>query len=412
MRVGVVVQRYGAEVNGGAELLCRTQAEHLVLRPEVNSLTVFTTCARDHETWANHYPAGVTVESGVRVERFPVLTKRLERVQNKLGSCMSSLQFGSLRLGLAFEPAWFLAQGPLSPGLLRRLVRVRQDYDVFVFYTYLYFSTVFGLPLLARKAVLIPTAHDERPIHMLSFRGLFRLPRAFGFLTPEEQEFVTRTFRVRQPHDVIGTGIGMPDETQAPAAMPAGVAAPYILYVGRVEPAKGLSELFEGFTRFKQQHADSLFRTADGAPVRGADVKLVLAGRVAWMEVPKRDDVVPLGFVSDAQKIALVRNASLFVLPSQYESLSLVILEAWAQGKPVLVNARCAATAGQVGRSGGGQTYEGPDGFAATVSRMLSDPDALCRQSRAGFAYTRDNYAWPRVEDRILRLIGKAMRRE
>jgi glycosyltransferase involved in cell wall biosynthesis len=406
MRVGIVVQRYGVEVNGGAEFLCREHAEHLVRRPEVEALTVFTTCARDHQTWANHYQPGHDELNGVAIERFAVVAERAENAQIRLGNYVHKKVAGVRPLAF-LEPAWFAAQGPLAPGLLRRLRQVRKDYDVFVFYTYLYFTTAFGLPLVAKKAVMVPTAHDEEPIRMGWFRWLFGLPRAFAFLTPEEQEFVTRTFHTDQPSDIVGTGIGTPDETLR--GMPPLVEPPYVLYVGRVEPSKGFPALLDAFDRFKRDFSEQTYRTADGRAYCGRDLKLVLAGRVAWVDLPARDDVVTLGFVSDEQKSRLLWHMELFVMPSQYESLSIVLLESWAHEKPVLVNRACAATAGQVERSGGGATYEGAAEFAAALSEMLSRPEQMARSARSGKAYTDSQYAWGQVEDRMLRLLGEAI---
>lgn len=407
MRIAIVVQRYGDEVGGGAELLCRTTAEHLVRRPEVEQLTVLTTCARDHQTWANHYPPGRSEVAGVTVERFPVWTERREWSQVKLSNLM--LRHKSARL---LEPLWFLAQGPLAPGLLKRIAELRGRYDVFLFYTYLYFSTVFGLPLVARKAVLAPTAHDEHWIQYLWFRMLFRLPQGFAFLTPEERDFVQQTFGVHhKPHGVLGIGVDEPPPDDGDEAMAIVPEEPYLLYVGRVEPSKGFPDAFEAFDAFKQRHGDRSFVTQTGRRYAGRDLKLALAGRVSWIDVPERDDVVGLGFVSEAEKSALMRHAQLLLLPSQFESLSIVILESWARGRPVLVDGRCAVTAGQVGRAQGGGTYSSTAEFAEQLAAMLSDPDELERMGESGRAYTRDNYGWTQVEDRVLRLLSQVASR-
>ena len=73
MKLAVVVQRYGAEINGGAELHARYIAAHLARHVEVE---VLTSCARDYITWANDYAPGTTTEGGVPVRRFPVSRTR------------------------------------------------------------------------------------------------------------------------------------------------------------------------------------------------------------------------------------------------------------------------------------------------------------------------------------------------
>jgi glycosyltransferase involved in cell wall biosynthesis len=257
--------------------------------------------------------------------------------------------------------------------------------------------------------VLVPTAHDEGPIGLNAFRLLFRLPRGLGFLTPEERDFVVERFHVgSKPHAVLGTGIDLdrPAPTFVDVSPP---REPFVLYVGRIEQAKGLPELFEHFQAFKRLHGQERFVSATGEAFRGADLKLVLAGRAAWLDVPKRDDVVALGFVSDADKGALLARCELLVLPSRYESLSIVLLEAWAASRPVLVNGACAVTAGQVRRASGGACYHDERDFARQLAESLRDPPLRRRQGAAGRDYVAANYAWPSIEQRLLELLERAM---
>ena len=69
MKLAVVVQRYGADINGGAELHARYVAEHLSQHADV---AVLTTCARDYVTWRDDYPPGTEIVNGVPVRRFRV----------------------------------------------------------------------------------------------------------------------------------------------------------------------------------------------------------------------------------------------------------------------------------------------------------------------------------------------------
>ena len=73
MKVAIVVQRYGADINGGAEQHARYIAERLSRHASVE---VVTTCARDYVTWKNDLPAGVEQVNGIRVRRFPVAHER------------------------------------------------------------------------------------------------------------------------------------------------------------------------------------------------------------------------------------------------------------------------------------------------------------------------------------------------
>jgi hypothetical protein len=148
-----VIQRYGQDVNGGAEALCRQVAERLA--PEI-PIEVLTTCARDYLTWADHYPPGREEISGVGVRRFAVARQRRVRAFGRL----SKKVYGRSH-SFAQEGEWMDRQGPDVPELYRFIAAHRNDYDLFVFFTYLYPPTFFGLPLVAEKSLLVPMAHDE-----------------------------------------------------------------------------------------------------------------------------------------------------------------------------------------------------------------------------------------------------------
>src|SRR5438876_1882575 len=151
-RVAFVVQRCGREVNGGAELLCRLVAEQMALRAQTD---VLTTCALDYLTWANHYQPGDERVGELRIRRFPV---ERQRDPASFGSLSQQLRPRIGSLSVAEEENWMREQGPSSPELFRYIERHRGDYDAFIFFTYLYATTYFGLPPVAEKAILVPTA--------------------------------------------------------------------------------------------------------------------------------------------------------------------------------------------------------------------------------------------------------------
>ena len=410
MRIAFVVQRYGLEVNGGAELHCRLVVERLARRSDVEAVRVLTTCALDHATWKNHYRPGLERVGGIEVERFPVTFPRLRRAQNVLG--WGALKGPRLR---ALEAPWVVAQGPFAPGLLRALDRLESRFDAFVFFTYLYYPTVYGLPRIGRRALLVPTAHDEPALGLEIYRSVFERASAIAFNTPEERELVSARFRVDGvPNDVVGCGVELAapvlggNSAQFPqdAALP---AAPYILYLGRLERGKGLPELIEGFLRFKRRYGDRRLRFAD-RETRGEELVLVLAGRGEDASIPRQPDIALPGFVADAFKRRLIENAAAVVVPSQFESLSLVLLEAWTLGRPALVNARCAVTSGHVARSGGGASYDGPDQLADRLASLLGERERSVRAGAAGRRYVEEQYAWERVESRLMSLLERVAR--
>jgi len=170
LKIAFVVQRYGLEVNGGAEFHCRLVAEHLSKYFDVE---VLTTCAVDYITWKNDYPEGVETLNGVLVRRFPVDYERDLLKFNKF----SEKIFGNIHT-CEDEVEWMKLQGPYSTKLLYYIKNTKDDYTYFIFFTYLYCTTFFGLPLVKEKALLVPTAHDEPPIYLSIFSSLFNNPQA------------------------------------------------------------------------------------------------------------------------------------------------------------------------------------------------------------------------------------------
>jgi glycosyltransferase involved in cell wall biosynthesis len=375
MRIAFVVQRYGPDVHGGSEQLCRAWAERLAHR---HAVTVFTTCARDYLTWADHYPPGEHMIAGVRVRRFPVDAPR----DLAAFDAFSQTIFGGPH-SPDDELEWMRRQGPYSTPLLAAIAAAREDHDLFVFMTYLYCTTYFGLPLVAERAALVPTAHDEPFIYLALFRRLFALPRALLFLTPAEQALVQRIFDVTHiPAHEARMGLDLP-AVVAPAVAE---DPPMLLYIGRVHPSKAVDELQAFFTRY---------RAEGGRPAR-----LVFAGRVD-LPLPAHPEVESLGFVDEATKQALLARACLVLMPSYYESLSISVIEAWAAGRPTLVNGAAMVLREQSLRGGGGLFYQGYHEFAACLDRLLAD-EALRRQLAAqGRAFVMRTYSWPVAEARL-----------
>ncbi len=399
MKIAFVVQRYGLEVNGGAELHCRLLAERVAARPEVSRVTVLTSCAKDYERWDNHYAPGVEQIGGIRVERFAVPFGRLSLVQEALAPWVMYLPHPS-----SAEWLWLLAQGPVLPGLVRRLRAVRHDYDAFVFFTYLYFPTVVGMHAVPRdKRVLVPTAHDEPPIRQRMYRRLFRAPRAIAFNTERERDMVRERFGLDGVyHDIVGCGVALaaPDTATPPRPRP------YLLYVGRVAKNKGVAELAQAFIAFKQRHAGAIFEREDGTRYAGSELELVIAGS-GELGLPVRPDILRVGFVADAHKRALMQGCEALAMPSRYESLSLVMLEAWTLGRAVLVEQACEVTRGHVEQCGGGWICHDVDGWCRGMSALLRDRHRRVEMGRAGRRYVAERYDWNRVVSRLLSLVAR-----
>ena len=384
MKLACVVHRFGADIAGGSEGHCRLIAEHLAANHDV---TIVTTCAKDHVTWRNHYPAGETRVGNLRVLRFSVARERdMRRFMD-----LSDLIAADRATGEE-QQEWFRENGPDAPGLLEHLRRDGAGYDRVLFWSYRYFDTWFGLPLVADRAVLVPTAEEDPLIHVDALRAFFTLPRGFLFLTPEEEALVAaRTPGVRASA-IIGSGLDPAPVTIDLSPLDTlGLGDPFVLYLGRIDPNKGCAALIRHFLRYAET---------------GRQVQLVMAGP-ASMDMPDHPLIRRLGFVDEAVREALLRKARALIMPSPYESLSMVLLEAWNHGLPALVNARCKVLRGQVERADGGLYYGNAVEFIAGLDYLLDHQDIARQLGRQGLEYVDREYRWPSVVGKIEALLAR-----
>ena len=384
MKLACVVHRYGADIAGGSEGHCRLIAEHLAAHHDV---TIVTTCAKNHITWANHYPAGETHERGTRVLRFPVARERDMRRFMDLSDLIAAD-----RATPDEQEQWFRENGPDAPELLEHLRRHGAGYDRVLFWSYRYADTYFGLPLAAERAVLVPTAEEDPVIHVDALEAFFARPKGFLFLTPEEQALVAARMPGGTPSAIIGSGLDPAPAASDLSSLDAlGLSDPFVLYLGRIDPNKGCQTLIRHFLRYVEG---------------GRPVQLVMAGP-ASMPIPDHPRIRPLGFVDEAVREALLRKARALIMPSPYESLSMVLLEAWNHGLPALVNARCKVLRGQVERADGGLYYSSAIEFIAGLDYLLDHPDAARQLGRQGLAYVDRQYRWPIVLEKIDALLAQ-----
>lgn len=390
MRVAFVVQRYGREVAGGAEGLCRDTARALAARGE--EVEVYTTTARDYLTWEPHYAPGTSVEDGVAVHRFPA--ERPDPARNAdLGRALS-LGWGDE----AAEAAWARAQGPVAPGMLHALAGASARHEVVALWTYLYATSQLAMPLVRERSVLVPLAHDEPMLRFGLTRGLLRMAAGLAFMTPEERRLVDDLHGVGgRPEAVVGAGIDPGPPADPAAASEArdrlGLPRRFALYLGRVDPAKGLG---------------ALVRAHGGYRAAGGPLGLVLAGRpTGAMALPEW--VTTTGFVDAPTRAALLGACEVVVLPSPLESLSLAALEAWTAGRPTLATTRSEVLAGQTARSGGGLLYSGPRTYARQLSRLASDPELRAMLARTGRGWAAGQ-TWDACARRWRGLLGRVRR--
>lgn len=418
MKLAFIVQRYGTEILGGSEYHCRLIAERLAERHEVE---VLTTCARDYITWKNEYPEGSDRIRGVTVRRFAVSETRDITSFNAYSDWIFSNPHTPEQ-----EMEWLRRQGPWSPSLLEYLQRRHDDYDALIFFTYLYAPTVLGLRIAPSRSILVPTAHDEPAIHLDLYREVFALPAAIAYNTEVERRFLETHFSIRAiAEETIGCGVELPHEqdhgnraepdnglfdepdladAKEQEPLPPHIAGrgamfrrrhrlhgPFALYGGRIDPGKGCEELFEYFSTYVSE---------------GGDAQLVLMG-VKLMQLPEEPWIRFAGLLSERERLQALEAATVVVVPSPYESLSLLALEAFAVGTPILANARSEVLVDHCQRSNAGLYYADRDEFVEALKLLLADPGLRAAMGRNGREYVRRNYRWDVIIAKYERLLAK-----
>lgn len=433
MKIAFVVQRYGAEILGGSEYHCRLIAERLAGRHQVD---VLTTCARDYITWKNEYPEGEDRIRGVTVRRFANDRTRDLASFNEYSDWIFHNDHSP-----ADEEEWLKRQGPWCPGLLAYLQQHHRSYDALIFFTYLYAPTVLGLKVDPARSILVPTAHDEPAIRLGIYKEMFSLPAGVAYNTSVERGFLKQLFSIgAKLEETVGCGVELPQshlhdlptsaparsqapddaaikdtQTDQPAPDPSGdnssmgsplsargavfrrrhrLYGPFALYGGRIDPGKGCEELLDYFNSYAEAYGDA---------------SLVLMG-LKLMPIPDAPHVRFAGMLSETERVEALEAATVVVVPSPYESLSLLALEAFSVGTPVLANARSDVLTDHCQRSNGGLYYGDRDEFQECLRLLIHDASLRAAMGRQGRQYVRTNYRWDVIVGKYDRLIAGLQR--
>ncbi len=389
MKLAVVVQRYGQAINGGAELHARYIAEHLAKHAEVE---VLTTCATDYVTWRNELPPGVEQINGVAVRRFRVKHERDPRLFG-----LRSNRVFKRSHSFANELQWLDAEGPTTPALIDYLARNHGSYDHCLFFSYRYYHAYHGIRAAASRAILVPTAERDAAIGLTMFQPIFRGVRALMYNSHEERAMIQT---VSGNHDVPGVVVGIGSEV--PHNPQPGrfrqkydVRGPFAVYIGRIDKNKGCEELFEFFQGYLRASSSNL--------------SLILIGN-SLLDVPNHPRIRHLGFLDDVDKFDALAAADLLIMPSYFESLSMVALEAWALGRPVLANGKCDVLKGQCIRSHAGLYYDTYPEFVETLRAIERNRWLSAVLGKNGRQFFREHYDWSVLERKYLDMFARLSR--
>ena len=375
-RIAFVVQRYGPDITGGSEYLCRAVTQRLA---RWYTIDILTSCARDYRTWENVYSPGRGRDERVHVYRFPAIQQRRMDEFNDFSSWLFSHDHTDRD-----EIRWLNAQGPVVPDLIEYIEKHLNAYEAFIFFTYLYYPTYYGLKIARRKAVLVPTTHDEPPLRLRLFQEMMNWPGAFIFNSHAELRLFKKMFELHdRPFRVAGIGVDLPDHVKRRSfPRSQGFDRPYIVFCGRIDEGKNAHQLIEFYRRYRER--------------RGLAPYLVLFGQLA-MDLPPDPEIIYLGYVSEKKKWSILSGAQVTVIPSYLESLSIVAVESLGLGTPILVNARSAVLRDLCVRSGGGLYYRNYDEFELLLDRLIGDGRLARTLGMQGRAYVRRFFIWPKI---------------
>ena len=427
MKIAFIVQRYGGEILGGSEYHCRLIAERLSPRHEVE---VLTTCARDYTTWINDYQEGADRIRGVTVRRFPNSQTRDLESFNRYSDWIFNNSHSQ-----DDEMDWLRQQGPWCPALIDYLQKYHKSYDALIFFTYLYAPTVLGLRIDPGRSILVPTAHDEPAIRLGIYKDVFALPAGIAYNTASERAFLRQHFPVHAiAEETVGCGVDLPQFQPYPRQgehtdlvrpesnktdnkeFDSGPQAdsksrqtqsrlknrgevfrrrhrlygPFALYGGRIDPGKGCEELIEYFSRYVSEEGEA---------------SLALMG-VKLMPLPDEPFIRFAGLLSDHERVQALEAATVVIVPSPFESLSLLALEAFSVGTPVLANARSDVLVDHCRRSNASLYYADGDEFIECLKLLTTDGRLRTAMGRNGRDYVRRNYRWDVILGKYDRMIG------
>lgn len=404
-KIALVTIRYGKDINGGAEYHCRMLAERLVNDYDVE---VFTTCVRNYNTGLNELPEGEEIINGVLVRRFNAepIAKEKHKLYSKEEKPVRKwrrflFRIGILRYLANIFPVWkcrhkvglksFLSYPFYSPNMREFIRSNKSQYKVFIPVNMAESTTFFTAMEAPEKTILIPTMHNQGVFFKAIQTEVMTRVAYIGFNVEAEQRLAERVFgKHLSPHGIISVGIEELEpalwvETQKKYKLP----NDYLLYMGRVDPNK-MGKIFDYFVSYKEKYPQS-------------SLQLVLVGAINFDQLPfERQDLIYTGFVSDGEKMVILQHAKIVINPSKFESLSLMLLEAMSQGKPVIVNGECEVLKEHCVKSNYAAIYYvGKRNFISKLHQLDVSDQLRFEMGKKAIKYVRENYDWSVILTRL-----------
>jgi glycosyltransferase involved in cell wall biosynthesis len=372
LRIAMAAFRYGKDFVGGAETSLRTAARALKDRGHV--VEVFTTCTKSECYWSDQFSEGMIEVDEIAVHRFRIdshdRSRHLETVRRILQAD------GPLSPEAEEE---YLRHSIHSTGLIEELRRRQNQFDAIIVGPYLHGLTCDVAQEFPAKTLVMPCFHDEPFARLRKWLKVYAQVGGILYHSPEEQEFAQGEIGLNHPG---GTFMGSVVDTEMMGNAEhgqelAGKSRRYLVNCGRYSPEKNLPLLLDYAQQYSRERAERFTFLFLGE------------GGIA---IPKEPWARDLGFVDESVKRDVLAGASALVQLSRNESLSLVALEAWVQGIPVLANSGCAVLAGHLRRCGAGQAVDSYESFVAALDDLWANPAAWQARGRQGREYVRGTF--------------------
>ena len=396
-KIGFVIPWYGENIPGGAEMELRQVTDRLH-RAGVE-LEILTTCIKDAGSdWSRnfHKEGTETASNGITVKRF--------RVGERNAAAFDAVN-AKLMKGMRITPAEediFLTEMAECSALYGYMKEHSDEYSLFVFIPYLLCTTYNGTKMFPEKSVLIPCFHDEAYAYISRYKEVF--PKAAGMIlnARPESELAERLYGFsKSGTKTIVMGIGMDTDIKPDAdafRKEFGIDSPFIVYAGRKDKGKNVHTLVQYFSEYLKR--------------RDTDLKLVLMGGGS-IELPdelvRQKRIIDLGFVDIQDKYNGQAAAEFLCQPSKNESFSLVIMESWLCGRPVLVHSGCPVTRNFVSESDGGLYFGDYFEFEGCTDWMLRNREKAALMGRNGGEYVRSNFAWDVIVEKYKKFFAEVI---
>jgi glycosyltransferase involved in cell wall biosynthesis len=386
MKFCFVAPRYFDGIAGGAETLIAGLAHALQARGD--EVEILTTCAKDNRTWADEFEPGETIVNRIKVTRFKVDERDLDRWI----PIQCAIHEGT-QVSVNDQMTW-MSESVNSKALYAHLVQRRDDFDAIFFGPYLFGTTFWGSLIAPEKSILIPCLHDESYAYLEVIGSMFRQVRGCLF-NAEPEMYLARSLYGDIGGGVVGMGFDVPTREHVESLSPYFEdSCPYILYLGRKETGKNVHRLIDYFCAAKN---DGLIPP---------EVKLAILGGGSFSDLHRpeavsRGDIIDLPHLSEIEKQRLLRHALYLCQPSTNESFSIVLMEAWMVGTPVAVHGECAVTRHHVVKSGGGLYFSSAPDLAGVTRHFLDNPEMARTHAELGRRYVEREYSWGAVLDRF-----------